>query len=177
MRKLIALSAIAPLALLAACGDGPVDESDVAVESAGTGLDTPAAQQASYAPPSDAVDGMDYSGDYTLTGLDGSESTLTLNSADNTYSYTAPGMSEPRTGSYTLADNRIEIPNFDGDIPAYFSVSNDALYRLADQDRLYSDTENSTIYVRGDRSASADQPGMDSVAPGASTNSVPDKMN
>ena len=175
MRKLIALTAVAPLALLAACGEAPVTEEEVAAEPAGMGLDTTAATE--YAAPGEISDDMDYSGDYTLTGLDGSESTMTLNRADNTYSYTAPGMSEPRTGSYTMADNRIEIADFDNGEPAYFSVSNDALYRLADQDRLYSDTEGSTIYVRGNTSASADQPGMNSVAPNASTNSVADKMN
>ena len=179
MRKLLALSAIAPLALLAACGDAPVEEEDLAVEQAGTGLEAPV-DQASYAPPSDAVDGMDYSGDYSFTGLDGSESRLTLNSADNTYTYTAPGMTEPRTGSYTLADNRITIADLDDRGTAYFSVSNDALYRLADETRPYSDTEGSTIYVRGNRNTAAaavDSPGVDSVAPDASTNSVADKRD
>ena len=177
MRKLIALTAAAPMALLAACGDSaPVTEEEMAVEPAGMGLETTAAST-EYAPPAEMSDEMDYSGDYTMTGMDGSESTLTLNRADNTYSYTSPGASEPRMGSYTMADNRIEISDFDNGEPAYFSVSNDALYRLADENRLYNDTQGSTIYVRGDRSAMSDEPGMDSVAPNASTNSVADKMN
>lgn len=172
MRKLIALAAVAPLALLAACGDSGTTDEAAVTEPMETGLaDTPT--PASYAPPSDALDTMDYSGSYAFTGMDGSQSTITLNSADNTYTYMAPGMTEARTGTYTMANNRIEVTDLDERGPGYFSVSNDALYRLADDSRAYSDTEGSTIYVR----AQADDGQVGSNAPGASVNSVADKRD
>lgn len=173
MRKLIALTAVAPLALIAACADNSsADTDEVAVEDMDMGLETQPSP-AAYSPPSDNVAAQDYSGSYTFTGLDGSETTLTLNSEDSTYSYSSPGSTEPLTGSYSLADNRIEIADLSDDGPSYFSVSNDALYRLADDTRLYSDTDGSTIFVRAARG----DDGVQSVAPDASVNSVADKRD
>lgn len=168
MRNLFALTAIAPLALLAACGDAPVEDEDVALDPAGLGLESPDVAAADMPQPTEnSVETVDYSGDYTFTGLDGSESTLTLDKEAGTYSYKGPGIES--SGTYeTLDGSRIAIEDFDGRA-GYFSIADGALYRLADENTPYDTIEVNAMYRRNE--------GVPSVAPDASTNSVQDKRD
>ena len=153
MRKLLVLTAAAPLALLAACGDSDTDtmaETDTAaMADAETNATTAAADMDAPSPATTLADAGDYSGTYSMSAPDGTMRGVTLNSSDSTYSYTAADGTE-RTGSYTVAPDgyRLSIEDFYG-TPAYFAISNGSLVRLQGDTAI----DETNIEVTGERYA------------------------
>ena len=93
--------------------------------------------------PADALATIDYAGSYahgtTHLRLNG-DKTFELTKNDGTIV----------TGNYTeLADgSRIQLDDFDGGKPAWFSVGNGALYRLADGTVPYDQVDEAEVYNR-----------------------------
>jgi len=144
MRHLIAFGAIAPLALLAACGsEAPADEA--ATEEVAAAPTEPAMPTV----PADSLDTVDYKGTYTLTRINGSKATVTLDPEDTSYTYVAMNGDET-DGSYSRVDgNRIMVEDFDGE-PGYFAVADGAIYYLPDADTSVDDVIISNMYRRED---------------------------
>lgn len=145
--RLSVVLAVAPLALLGACGEStPVEE--VEAEPMEAALEQEPADNEEIG----AVDlgEYDYSGEYRMQGEGGETESLTINADDSTYSYTGPD-GETRTGTYTLMDDnrRLMIEDFNGQA-AYFSVDEGALYRLADANAAPMDRINVTAEYRRD---------------------------
>lgn len=137
----------APLALLAACGEGRVSEDDLAVEDVGMGLETPPNLAELPEPTENALETVDFSGTYMMTGLDGSETRLILDREAGSYTYVGPAGNE-QTGAFeTLGGSRIMIEDFGGR-PGYFSVADGALYRLAGEDAAYDDVSAGSVMLR-----------------------------
>ena len=155
MRRLIAVAAVAPFALLAACGDStPVEE--VEPEPMDTmGLETPDPVAVEPVPEA-SLENVDFAGDYAMTGLDGSISTITLDPTDDSYEYTA-GDGTSSSGNFTRMDDgqRIMIEDFDGRA-GYFAIGDGAIYRLPD---AYTGADQITVtgmYERRDPDAAED---------------------
>lgn len=167
--------ALAPVVLLAACGSGTDENTAAAPDPTGLASNEPDPAELP-APSADGVDTIDYSGSYTFTGLDGSESTLTLDSEAGTYEYVSPGGTT--TGTYERLDaGRIAIEDFGGR-PAYFSIAPGALYRLAEETSPFDEIDPGRLYRRTEGampSVGADN-AQAPVASG-STNSVADKRD
>ena len=142
MRKFIALTAAAPLALLAACGDNdtevPADtDADLtAIDDTGASAETMAA-----GPATSLADAGDYSGTYSVQTNDGTQRGITLNATDSTYSYVNRDGTE-RTGRYTITTDgyRMAIDDFYGE-PAYFTISNGDLVKLQSDVDITPDIE------------------------------------
>ena len=126
MRKHTIMLAAAPLALLAACGDGAdeeaVAETDMAAETTATDTSEP-----DEVAPTKIADAGDVSGAYSFTGEDGATRSITLNAADTTYSYTDDEGVE-QSGTYTVTPDgyRIYLSDYYGS-PGWFIYRNDAL--------------------------------------------------
>ena len=130
MRKIITLTAAAPLALLAACGDSePAEDMDTAPVETTMPDDTSSTMPAD-GPATTLDDTGDFSGTYSMQGEDGTSGSITLNSADDSYEYTASD-GTTRSGNYTRLDDgyRLQIEDFDGS-PGYFAFSGGQLVRL-----------------------------------------------
>lgn len=177
MRKLLILATAAPLALLAACGDSDVDETEMAATEEPAAIETAMPDDADATATSLAEAG-DYSGTYTYADSAGGSNSLTLDSNAKTYSYTgADGTT--KTGSYTVADDGFRLTIADMyPRPRYYIYTGDSVYLLPEDDTT-DYTADTTITVTGDRymrDMMGDEPGGQ-VAPGASVNSVQDKRN
>ena len=201
MNKYTALVAIAPIALLAACGSNDSDADNVAAAPADSAMmETPVPTPAA-AKPTKLADAGDFSGSYdlsddasgggamaagqtdaaaggaasstagTTTGTPANRGSIKFNSADNTYEYT-PATGPVRKGNFSRADDNYRLMIEDWDGgPAYFAFSNGDLYRLQG-DTPMSDTIN----VTGERYARANN--SDNPTPGnpaGAVNSVQDK--
>jgi|GEM_PF-1086377 len=197
MNKHIALAAIAPFALLSACGSNESDADDPATNPANSVMMESPVSTSAAATATRLADAGDFSGSYDLADPTDAElaivsdqasteadsaagsgtaaafagGSIRFNSADNTYEYT-PADGAVRTGSFSRADDnyRILIEDFDGG-PAYFAFSNGDLYRLANNTPM-----SDTINVTGDRYARNNN--SDNPTPGnpsGATNSVKDK--
>ena len=146
MRRIITLTAAAPLALLAACGDSePAEDIDTAPVETTIPEETTAAMPAD-GPATTLDDSGDFSGTYAMQGEDGTSSSITLNSADDSYEYTASD-GNTRTGNYTRLDDgyRLQIEDYDGS-PGYFTFSNGQLVRLQGDTSV-----NEGMTVQGER--------------------------
>lgn len=167
MRSLIVLTAAAPLALLAGCGDSTPAEN---AEPTPMPTDSIAAAEPEPMPtvPADALANVDYSGAYTQSEDNGSTGRLTLNADSDSYDYTAADGSET-SGNYTEMDDgrRIMIEDFDGR-PAYFAIADGAIYRLPEADSSPDDITVTGMYRR-------DFAPVPPHGPDASVNSVADK--
>lgn len=152
MHRLMALAALPPFALLAACGEStPVDQVEPEpMEAMGLEAAEPAALEAI---PENALETVDFAGDYTMTGLDGSVSTITLNPDDDSYEYTA-GDGTASSGNFTRMDDgrRIVIEDFDGG-PGYFAIADGAIYHLPDAETGVDQITVAGMYERADASA------------------------
>ena len=157
MKKHTILAAIAPIAMLAACGDDAetVDTMEAPEVETTTEADTVSDDsQATDVTPSTIEDAGDFSGTYNFTDSTGTPRSVTLDSAAGTYSYTAEN-GETRTGNYTVADDgyRFTIEDYYGE-PGYFTFWEGNLVRLPDDTALSGDT----ITVSGERYARDDAP-------------------
>lgn len=145
MRNSLILAAAAPLALLAACGDNDVEDADTDADVAADTManDTAADEDGSATALSDAGD---YSGVYSHTADDGTETAIRLNAADRTYEYVGPD-NEVRSGRYSWAEDgyRLKIDDWYGD-PAWFTISNGQLVKLVEDMEV-----NEGITVSGER--------------------------
>lgn len=133
MRSPIMLAAIAPLALLAACGrTTPADQTEaLPMDNEVAKLEMAAEPLPEV--PENALDRIDFAGTYTREDSEGTER-LTLDSAANTYEYTAPDGTTSSGSFIRLEDNRrIEIEDLDGE-PGYFAIADGAVFRLGDAD-------------------------------------------
>ena len=140
--------AVVPVALLAACGgDQPTGDAPMAGESRELAVtNTSPAQMPTPSP--DGVDSVDYSGSYTFTSLDGSQSILTIDKAAGTYNYATPNGTT--SGRYRKLDaGRIALADFDGR-EAYFSIAPGALYRLAEKSSPFNEIDPGRMYRRSD---------------------------
>lgn len=166
MRNHTMLLAVAPLALLAACGDEP--EEPVEPVDAEMTADTTAAYE--DGPATRLADAGDYSGTYTYTGEDGTRRSVTINSADNTYRYTDAQGAE-QSGTYTPADDgyRFRIESFHGG-PGWFTIRDGWLVRLPGDSEVTADT-----VVTGERYAREDS-AVFSVEPEPGSQRVPDDL-
>ncbi|GGD60115.1 hypothetical protein GRI62_00350 [Erythrobacter arachoides] len=159
MRKYLILTAAAPLALLAACGDNDADETAMTDDTAAA--DTmandnamaDANMNAEAGPATALADAGDYSGVYNYTGTDG-ETAVRINSADSTYEYVGPD-NQVQSGTYTTTPDgyRFQIADWYGS-PTWFTVSNGQLVRL--QEDMELNTENAAT-VSGERYARANE--------------------
>ncbi|MGB3165418.1 MAG: hypothetical protein WBA68_01430 [Alteraurantiacibacter sp.] len=147
MRKLIALTAVAPFALLAACGDNDAetttmdDETVAADMDANATADSTMAQDDGVTTATSLDDAGDYSGSYSYSAPDGSTQDLMLNSSDNTYEYTrADGTRASGTYERNADGYRIRVADFYGS-PAWFTFSNDRLVRLQQDVEVTADTD------------------------------------
>ena len=157
MRRLIAVAAVAPFALLAACGDSTPAEQAAPEPMDTMGLETP--DPAAVTPvPENSLESVDFAGDYTMTGLDGSVSTITLNPDDDTFEYTA-GDGTTSTGSFTRMDDgqRVMIDDIDGR-PGYVAIGDGAIYRLPDADTGVDEIAVTGMYERAGTPAPASDP-------------------
>ena len=193
MNRYTALGAIAPIALLAACGSNDSDADNAAAPADSAMIETSAPTPAAAA-PTRLADAGDFSGSYSFSeptaaeaamvsdqaGADAAGSSagttpaggsIKFNSADNTYEYT-PATGPVRKGNFSRADDnyRLMIEDWDGG-PAYFAFSNGDLYRLQG-DTPMSDTINVTG-ERYARSSNSDNPTPGN--PSGAVNSVKDK--
>lgn len=162
MRILIAITAAAPLALLAACGEPPVSQEDLVVEGAGSGLAPDAIDPANLPQPTeDSLETVDFSGSYTMTGLDGSQTHLTIDKEAGTYEYSGIAGAEASGTFERLGGSRIYMEDFAGR-PGWFSVADGALYRLADENAPYDAVSAGSVFIRdtppGGAGAAAEQP-------------------
>jgi hypothetical protein len=169
MRIPIILSAAAPLALLAACGDStPADEAEpTALDEVAPTQDLAAASIDMPEVPANSLASVDYPGSYAMTDAEGRTSRITLRD-DDTYDYTGPDGTS-RTGRYTRLDDgsRIMIEDFDGRA-GYFSVADGAIYRLEGESTPYNEITVTGMYRR--ENAPVPEGG-----PGATTDTVADK--
>ena len=150
MRKYLTLAAVAPLALLAACGDSDTETTtmDDDMVATDTGMDDTAmadgnADASTMAPgtASTFADAGDYSGEYSYSADDGTTRNLTLNSADNTYQYTGTDGTVQRGSYEPMSDGyRIRIADYYGS-PAWFGYSNGSLVQLEDDVEITADTD------------------------------------
>lgn len=149
MRKYIALTAIAPLALVAACGDNDAEEDTV--DTADTSMATELEPEPVEATPTPIAEAGDFSGAYTYAANDGTGTSVRLNASDDTYEYTGED-GTVRTGTYSRASDgyRLIFEDYYGS-PAYFTISNGELVRLAGDVEVTDD-----ITVTGDRFARDD---------------------
>lgn len=145
MRHLISLTAAAPLALLAACGDTtpvdqleaePLDESAIVDDA-----EVLAATEGSAALPTN----QSYAGSYGREVGDGAIR-LVLND-DGTFEYTRSDGSSTRGSYELLADGRLMIEDFDGQT-GYFTLSEGDLYRLTDENTPASDVTVDARFAR-----------------------------
>ncbi|RIV89733.1 hypothetical protein D2V17_05545 [Aurantiacibacter xanthus] len=155
---------LAPLALLAACGgDQPGEDAPMMDEPSELAVRKPTPAQMPT-PSADGADSVDYSGSYTFTRLDGSQSTLTIDKNAGTYEYVSPDGTT--SGRYRKLDGaRIALAGFEGG-EAYFSIAPGALYRLAEKNSPFSEIDPGRMYRRSDYVAE-DGPGA--VAPSIAT--------
>ena len=162
--------ALAPVALLAACADEPTEEMVDTPDA--TGLVSNEAEPGEMpAPTADGVETVDYSGSYTFTGLDGSQSTLTLDKEAGTYEYDSPA--GKKSGTYQRLDSgRIAIEDFDGRA-GYFSIAPGALYRLAEETSPFDEIDPGRMYRAAEGEVEGDVVGE--VTASGVTNSVADK--
>ncbi len=169
MRKVIILAAAVPFFMLAACGDStPAEQADP--EPANTmGLATPE-PAAMPEVPDNSLSSVDFAGTYTMTGLDGSLSSITLKPDDDSYEFTA-GDGTKSSGKFQRMDDgrRIMIEDFDGRA-GYFAIADGAIYRLPDADTGVDQITVTGMYAR--QNGTAPQGG-----PGATTNNVQDKRS
>ena len=147
MKKIIALTAIVPLALLAGCGDNDVADSSETTEMAATedvGVAEPDA--ATPGPASKLAESGDFSGTYSMAGADGKKTSVMLDSSNDTYEYT-DAAGKKRTGSYIRLDDgyRIRLDDFNGG-PSFFTLSNGYLMRMQDD----AEVDEKTV-VTGER--------------------------
>ncbi|MGB3796452.1 MAG: hypothetical protein WA957_09140 [Alteraurantiacibacter sp.] len=150
MRKILVISAAAPLALLAACGDSePAEDVDTTSVETTMPADDMSTTMAADGPATTLDESGDFSGTYSMQGEDGADRNVTLNSADDSYEYTASD-GTTRTGNYTRMDDgyRLQIEDYDGS-PGYFTFSNGELVRLQDDT-----TVNEGTTVQGERYSS-----------------------
>ena len=145
MKNLTRMVLAAPLALaLAACGG-----NDDAAEA---GNDYGAAETAAPAElatvGADARSNVAYDGTYTKTMADGTTRSITLNSADESFSMVT-GDGEPVTGNFNwYSDNsRILIKN--GEDTMVFGVADGVIYEMADADADVSTADAANAYTRG----------------------------
>ena len=149
MRKFSIFAAtVAPLALLAACGDDDADQVDADADTSmmadnETNTDAMSTGDSDMA-ASRMEDAGDYSGVYSATGEDGTETAVRLNSSGNTYEYVGAD-NEVRTGTYTLADDgyRFMISDWWGE-PRWFTISNGDLVQLEGDVAINDDNVNVT---------------------------------
>lgn len=141
MRKFLTITAAAPLALLAACGDSEPDE-DMAIDADQESVMTEDADMAMSedGPATRLEDAGDFSGTYTAQGSDGTSRSLTLDSSDDSYEYTASD-GTTRTGNFTRLDDgyRLQIEDYDGS-PGYFTFSNGELVQLENDTEMTADS-------------------------------------
>lgn len=158
MRKLVAVAALAPFALLAACGESTPAEQVEPEPMDPMGLATPETSAVQEV-PDDSLESVDFAGDYTMTGLDGSVSTITLDPEDDSYEYTA-GDGTTSSGTFSRMDDgqRIMIEDFDGR-EGYFAIGDGAIYRLPDADTGVDEITVTGMYERADPTDMGD--GMD----------------
>ena len=136
-----------PLALLTACGEGPVTQEDVAVDAPGMGLEAATTLDELPEPVEGGVETLDFSGTYTMTGLDGSQTQLILDKEAGTYTYVGPAGNAQEGTFETLDESRIMVEEFGGR-PGYFSLADGALYRLGGEDSAYDDVSAGSVMVR-----------------------------
>lgn len=147
MRRMIALAAAAPIALLAACGSSGSDDDAAPAPIDTMGLQTP--QPASMPPvPENALETVAFEGSYTMTGLDGSVSRITLDPEADSYEFTG-GDGSTTSGNFTRMDDgsRIMIEDFDGR-DGYFAIADGAIYRLASDTTPVEDITAVGMYQR-----------------------------
>jgi hypothetical protein len=153
MKTSLIFTAIAPIALLAACSDDaetadPIDNADAELAtSPETTSTTTAAADTGPMKPTKVAEAGDFSGTYSIAAGDGKTSRLTLDSKAGTYSYVAED-GQTRTGKYTLSDDgyRFIINDYNGR-PGYFTLSDGFLVRLPTDVVL----EGDNITVTGER--------------------------
>lgn len=149
MRTTFAIIA-APLALLGACGEARVSEEELEVERAGTGLENVAMDPADLPQPMEnSLETVDYSGNYTMTGMDGSQTRLVLDQEAGTYTYYGVGQLETTGTIEELGGSRIYLEDVAGR-PAWFSVADGALYRLPTEDTPYDEVSTASMFLRDD---------------------------
>ncbi|AKH43083.1 hypothetical protein FHS61_001217 [Altererythrobacter atlanticus] len=138
MRFPLAITAVAPLALLAACGESAPEPAPEEVAAA---PEEPAMPPV----PADSLETLDYAGTYTLTRINGSKASLTLDAEGSSYTYIAANGKETE-GSFTKVDgNRIMVEDFDGE-PGYFAVAEGAIYYLPDAETSVDEIMYSNMY-------------------------------
>lgn len=148
-------SALIPLALLAACGSKESAEQQVAAPEQTAALAKEPYPAQMPIPSADGVDTVDYSGSYTLTGVDGSQSTLTLDKDAGTYEYASP--EGTTSGKYERLDaGRIAITDLDGSA-GYFSIASGALYRLSGKSSPFDEIDPGRLYRSSDYGAQAER--------------------
>ncbi|WP_336985506.1 hypothetical protein [Altererythrobacter aquiaggeris] len=145
MKKFTPIALTAPLALaLASCGSDKAE--DTPAEAATPTAVAPAT--AELAPVgADARTTVAYDGTYSKTMADGTLRSITLNSADDTYSM-IDGSGQPVTGTYNwYSDNsRILIKN--GNETMVFAVADGAIYEMADADAAVTTANAENAYTR-----------------------------
>ena len=163
MRNYLMMLSIAPIALVAACGN-EVNEDDAMDADATTVAtaenDPTAASDYTPGPATALADAGDYSGSYSYTADDGTEYGVKLDSQDKTYTYFGPNGLQ-RTGDYTWTPDgfRIRIDEFDAG-PAWFTIREGSLIRLREDREVTPE-----INVEGDRYVRDDDNAMFSREP------------
>ena len=161
MRKFTILAAVAPLALLAACGDNDAAEVDTDADTMAADTDTTdtmdtadmdgdAATGGDVATAENFNEAGDFSGDYSYTAPDGTARNVKINSTDGTYEYTGAD-GQMKTGRYELdaSGYRFRIPDFYGS-PAFFAISRGQLVEVGEDVEVTRETDFSAN--RADRS-------------------------
>lgn len=167
MFRITALTAAAPLVLLAACGEStPVEETQVAPMDTGVAEVDRAAGDLPEV-PENALSQIAFGGAYVREGASGPER-IVLDSSDDSWEFLIAGESVS-SGSFTrMEDNRrIELDDFDG-APAYFAVAEGVIYRLDTLETPPSEISVAGQYRRAESEPEA-EPEADAAESGAAT--------
>ncbi|WP_114520965.1 hypothetical protein [Altererythrobacter sp. ZODW24] len=146
MKNITRIAFAAPLALaLAACGGNDAEET--ATADAGTEAAAPAALDSYPAIGAEARTAVAFDGTYTNTAADGTTSSITLNSADDSYTMTDAGGVES-AGNYNWYSDNSRILIKSGDDTTVFGVADGVIYKMENADAPMTAVGAENAYVR-----------------------------
>ncbi len=146
MKNITRIAFAAPLALaLAACGGNDTDET--ATVDAGTEVAAPATLDSYPAIGAEARTAVNFDGTYANTAADGTASSITLNSADDSYTIT-DAIGVETTGNYNWYSDNSRILIKQGDDTMVFGVADGVIYKMANADAPMTAIGAENAYVR-----------------------------
>ncbi len=146
MKNITRIALAAPLALaLAACGGNKTE--DTATADGGTEAASPMAAGDYPSIGAEARTAVKYDGTYTQTAADGTTSSLTLNSADESYTMTDAAGVET-SGNYNWYSDNSRILIKSGDETMVYGIADGVIYKMESADAPMTAIGAENAYVR-----------------------------